>query len=81
MWETKTKYHSNVIAVVYDHQEEQYIADRYKEIYSLPKHIQEDLQLWISHVCKKYWFEYSDVMSLTKYQLWQLILKNEMMTT
>lgn len=45
MWETKTKYNSNVIAVVYNHEEEKYIADRYSEIYSLPKHIQEDLQL------------------------------------
>lgn len=74
MKEIKTKYNSNIIWVVFDEKEKQYIVERYKEIYSLPKEILDDIRLWISHICKKYNIKYNDIMHLKKYQVWLLII-------
>lgn len=77
MKNTKTKYNSNTIGVEFNQEELEYIKKYYKEIYSLPKHILEELRLWISYVCDKYNLKYNDIMHLKKYQIWLLLLKLE----
>lgn len=74
MQQTKTKYNSDTIGVVCSNDELQVIWEYQKQLQSLPIHIQEDLELWISHIVEKYWFSYLDVFGMSKIEIWQMIL-------
>jgi len=70
----KSKFGTDPMQVIYSSDEIEYIESVYKNIRSLPKEIQEDLYLWLSHICEKYSIEYKKVFNLNKYQVWLLLL-------
>lgn len=73
MENTKSKYWSLPIWVIYNDNEIDFIKKYYKKLNSLPLLVQEDIKLWLSHILEKYWLNYNEVFFLTKYQIWCII--------
>ena len=73
MKELKTKYWAMPLIPEYDDEDIEYINKTYEQLRSLPQEIQNDIEIWLSHIIYKYWLEYRDIMWMTKYEIWMMI--------